>query len=82
MGPPVAQKCKPVVRKEELAGGFSASVSGTGYAARNSAAGQFVNVYTHDGRNVPRPLGVCGTDGDTVSFICCCWGRYSGDQQP
>ena len=65
-----SRRSVPVVRKEELAEGvFSLSIR-DGYAARNSAAGQFVNVYTHDGQKLfPRPLGVCGTDGDTVSFI-------------
>jgi dihydroorotate dehydrogenase electron transfer subunit len=59
-----------IIKSERLTDGVYELVLKTEHIADEAKPGQFVSVYSKDGaRLLPRPISICGIDGDTIRLV-------------
>ena len=66
-----------IVRADEIATDIYEMCFSTKNIAKEAKPGQFVSVYSNDGsRLLPRPISICGIEGDTLRIVYRTFQRY------
>ena len=70
-----------IVRADEIATDIYEMCFSTKNIAKEAKPGQFVSVYSNDGsRLLPRPISICGIEGDTLRIVYRAIGKGTQDR--